>query len=252
MKRLLSLIIAVGLMFGVAGNALAAFDRNDLVQVVYNENDNEVAINLGDISEIDFNASNQIISDPGSVSLTQFDTIDTWEDLSLAFFAGDNSTYQIWFATTKDTISGISSAGYTPFQSAATSLYSYFNTDGIDDGLFIGASATAGTNSYDERMNSNSTAPGYYSGFNNTDTSFGEADLAALVTDGFVDMYLYHYNGITLVNGANGSQYTAVLRYFADGSTVLNPITSPVPVPASVLLFGSGLLGLFGIRRKRA
>ncbi|MBN1625274.1 MAG: hypothetical protein JW944_02015 [Deltaproteobacteria bacterium] len=200
------------------------FDRNDLVQVVYNENDNEVAINLGDISGIDFTASNQVISDAGSVSLSQFVTISTWEDLSLAFFAGDNSTYNIWFATTKDTISGISTAGYTPFQSAATSLYTYFNTDGTDDGLFIGAAATSGTNSYDERMNSNSTAPGYYSGFNNTDTSFGEADLGALVTDGYVDMYLYHYTGVTLDKGPDtDTDYTCIIRVYSDGSTVLNP-----------------------------
>jgi hypothetical protein len=74
--------------------------------------------------------------------------------------------------------------------------------------------------------------------------------LAALSTAGFVDQVLYYYGSPTGISGTSTGVNVSVLRTFADGSTQLNP--SAVPIPAAVYLFGSGLLGLAGIRRKMA
>ena len=54
-----------------------------------------------------------------------------------------------------------------------------------------------------------------------------------------------------LKEGANVFQVTA---YGDDGSSFTSSLTinaAPVPLPASVLLFGSGLLGLFGLRKRK-
>jgi alkaline phosphatase len=72
-----------------------------------------------------------------------------------------------------------------------------------------------------------------------------EADLSALATVGYVDQTLFFYAN---ADSAAAGMKMATIRTYADGHTELNP--NAVPVPASVLLLGSGLLGLIGIRRK--
>ncbi len=75
-----------------------------------------------------------------------------------------------------------------------------------------------------------------------------EANLSALNTvGGYVDQYLYYYGS----NPDLGGQGTAVakIRTNADGSTTLSSL-APTPIPAAIYLFGSGLVGLVGMRRK--
>jgi hypothetical protein len=55
------------------------------------------------------------------------------------------------------------------------------------------------------------------------------------------------YQGSAGDQGAVGWLYTDAAWPAEPG----NPVTPAVPIPASVLLLGSGLLGLIGIRRKR-
>jgi hypothetical protein len=75
---------------------------------------------------------------------------------------------------------------------------------------------------------------------------------------GYIDFYLWHYVSGVLDQGdeyGNGAvtDYTAVLRFNKEGSVVLNPngLPSAVPVPAAAWLLGSGILGLFGLRRRK-
>ena len=236
MKRALRLILTVSVIFFFAGTA-SAFDENDLVAVVYNENDIEVVINLGDISGIKFTASNVQLAGTGSVNLSQFGQGIGWDNLSLGIFGGtqtggSGSEWHAWFATTKATISGISTSKLTNFMSGIASVYTYWG-----DGNTFSGSAKA-VNSYDMKLNSGSNAPGSYAGVNNTDTAYGEADLAALNSAGYVDMYLYHYKWADLDKGNDvNTDYTAVIRFFLDGSIKLNPRdTKAKPMPWLQLL----------------
>jgi hypothetical protein len=65
-------------------------------------------------------------------------------------------------------------------------------------------------------------------------------------------MYLYHFN-VGKASAAANTPYYSILQINSNGSIVAE--TAPpaaTPIPASILLFGSGLLGLVGLKRKGA
>jgi hypothetical protein len=74
--------------------------------------------------------------------------------------------------------------------------------------------------------------------------------LNALGSGGFVDQKLYFFNFTSPANPATAGTQVATIRTMADGSTIINPASPVVPIPPSVLLLGSGLLGLIGLRRR--
>jgi hypothetical protein len=79
---------------------------------------------------------------------------------------------------------------------------------------------------------------------------WSSTDFAAL---GSSALQLFGFSG----NGNTGKLQsyilgTATLDANGNLNIVGNAVTSPVPLPAAVWLFGSGLLGLFGVSRRRA
>ena len=105
--------------------------------------------------------------------------------------------------------------------------------------------------SYWTNMNVSGSSIGTMGGYIDAMHAGAEQNLAALSTTGYVDQVLYYYGS----NPDSGNPGTAVgyLRTYADGHTVLNPANAPTtPIPAAAYLFGSGLLGLIGLRRKMA
>ena len=84
------------------------------------------------------------------------------------------------------------------------------------------------------------------------DNGLGEANLAALDSGGSVDLYLYYYPTATDGNAGSGLQ-VAKLTTSADGHVAVTGEPMPeTPIPPSILLLGSGLIGLIGIRRKQS
>jgi hypothetical protein len=90
-------------------------------------------------------------------------------------------------------------------------------------------------------------------------------DTGSPVIGRYVDMYLYQYSefdpdqgatvrGFKDINGDWNDTYVAKIRIGIqdDGSGDPELYTELVPIPGTVLLLASGLLGLFGFRRKRA
>ena len=104
-------------------------------------------------------------------------------------------------------------------------------------------------------------ALGFYELFDTDDTSLGNRAFAFTVEDGMMDLG-------SLIDGGLGA---AGWTYLADafrangsgqiiGAGLLSDMTSgqmtylltPVPVPPALYLFGTGLLGLIGVARKKA
>ena len=253
MKSSFITILAVVLMTALSSQAFAYFSNNDLIEVVYNGTTAERAIDLGNLATLNLDtiASSLTLAGADSINLSALQA-SSWSDLKVGFFAYSGSTYQEYFATTATTAPVINTAARTSFSNAYSSTVgTYYGTQlGGTTNQIVDASPS-NVNSYVKKMDSNGTAPGYFAGFNTAASSLGEASLAALDNGGSVTMYLYHFNLVSAAPGANGTPYSGILTLNANGSTVAES-TAATPIPASILLFGSGLLGLVGLKKKGA
>jgi hypothetical protein len=181
------------------------------------------------------------------------------KDTAQTYYTNGNA----YFGTSKTYAPDLASpAG---FFSGMGNMYTYYRSNATES-VFTGPSSNA--NSYDMRMNLGSRTPGNYGGIN-MDSGIGSLDdnseanlrgFDAAGSDQFVDLFIWHIYRASSTAPAvyvdadlstpDVIDYAAVLRIYEDGSVVLNPTV--VPIPASLLLFGSGLLGLIGLRRKTA
>ena len=245
MKKLSMILLAAFLVFAVAGQAVAAFEKNQFVQVVYNDLDIEAGVDLGNVGSFDFSGTNVLLADAGTVPWAD---LKPFEDLRVGYYSAQEG-YHNWFTTTQTVAPSVVNGGIVNFQNQATQIGVYYDHNQVAPG--VAEVPASGLDSYDMLMNDHSTAPGAYAGFNAKDWVDGESSLADLATVGYVDMFLYDYYMNVLVKGVDPStDYSGVLRLYADGSTVLNPTV--VPIPGAAILLASGLLGLVGIRRKNA
>lgn len=267
MKKTVALAVAGLSLLGAAGQASANIAQNHLTQVMYNKDFNQVYVDLGLIgTDFSMTDKNKVLAAAGTVDFGMAG-VSSWSALSLSAYATN---------TNLDIDNG--GWGYSQYVGTNNPNVPAFNPSGqdsFDQGVeFINGHLAAGTVAVAPILGD---ATGYYKTFNNSgkntgtfavslDTNFGESNLAALDAGGYVDMYIYHFGTDLesffatgdysyvhmLLPNADASSY-AVLRLNADGSTILNPTSSSeVPLPGTMLLFGSSLLGLFGIRRKEA
>lgn len=243
MKKIIMLLAAMMLVFGVSGQAMAYFADGDLIRVVYSSSGTvESATDLGSISAWTAPSTTNVVYNTSNFNLS---TLGAGANASNSYVG-----YYSWLAGTPNN-------AWTSGNNA-TQTASYSNTSGFYQAahnangqyaLSGTQSATlnmADTNSFFQGMELGSAGLGQYHGF--IPAGGGTANLGNLATAGYVDQNLYYYQP-TSARGANSTGTSvATIRTFADGHTELNP----VPVPAAAYLFGSGLLGLVGIRRKNA
>jgi len=241
-------------MLGAAGQASANFETGNLILVAYNQDTAEIGVDLGNVDYV-----NGLTAAPTVLATgLDFSAAGPLNTLSMGMYESnaDFTTYawDLYFATTVPTVSAYSHnwSNGMYFSSQEKSIGGYYN--GLP-GTNVVVADPKHASSYDVLMNMGSTGPGNYGGMNG-DLTVGEAKLG---TDP-VDMYLYHfrsvgYSGMELVMSevVAGQDWVAKLTLDNGTLTAVNQLpASEVPVPATVLLFGSSLLGLFGIRRKNS
>ena len=217
-------------IFAVAGNAAAYTSDTLAVAFLDDDTSTELVIEIGDLTSLDLSASNVELAAAGSFNL-DYDRVGMFGYTTQTPIPGV-TVQERWFGLTADVEATVNSNLATSFVGAA----------GV---VSLGEHSTSILSSYNYGMNSDGN--GGYAGYNNAYGSFGEAVIAA---DG-VDLYLYHFDAFSnlVVDGDNS--YSAVISFNGDGSIVMNQ-TSAVPVPGALVLLGSGLVGLVGLRRKQS
>jgi len=253
MKKIMMLLLVAALMLGVSGNAMAYFDQGDLIRVVYsqiNGTGTEFATDLGNYSNL---------TDPSK--LTGSVNINTSNFSAAAVGATDFSNVRVAYYIFSNTLNGGNGAAWTSGALTNSGIafptsFVQFQNGTIPDFLLWQSKGTisatnpqADASSFYNNAELGAAQPiGSMGGYLNTNGHTGASTLlTALNTPGgFVQQYLYYYGSNPDIGGQG--TVVAMLTTNADGSTTL----SAVPIPAAAYLFGSGLLSMFGLRRKMA
>lgn len=209
-----------------SGQASAGtFDELDLIRVVYMPGQEEVATNLGPIGPgINFSASNITVGGGSDAfALSMFKSASSWGDLRVVYFsknhtgAAPNDQKEVWLATDSGSVPGVNSRKFSSFNGAIDQVQSYYRT--LAEGTYNTVAGNTGyLTSFYQKMDFGGDNPGTFGGY--LSAGFGEVDLSALQSQGYVDMYLYYFMNNTLQNGGSP---VAVIRTLANGSTIINP-----------------------------
>jgi hypothetical protein len=266
MKGKFITLLTMVMILALTGQAFAYFDSYDLVFNAYYDEGltpagREIAVDLNGAATgvLNLNQTQFTLAGAGTINLSQLGVTD-WSMLRAGIWGKSGAVSGNAYMGTNQSTAPLFQTNPSSFFSATTSMYTYYDST---TNKFVGDNSAA--NSYDNRLNSTSDTPGYYAGMNrDSGNDNTEAFLSGFDAAGsqYVDLWLYNIlkptsGSTSLVRGSvygSTTDYAAIIRINEDGSLVLNPGGNPpvVPIPAGFLLFGSGLLGLMGLRRKNA
>ncbi|MFA7061213.1 MAG: hypothetical protein WC156_10375 [Pedobacter sp.] len=246
LKKKIVMLIAAAMMTLSASSAFAAFADLELIRVYYDRSGAEIATDLGNVK--DLIAPGQSTTKPGSFStIIKVDGVDTtFTATKVVYFALDRLNSDLW-ATNSTTTAPLvigGTTGLTAINAGTTSMYLTYNSQG---GTNYAGLATA-TNSYKNKLSSTQGWLG------NTITGVAaraatELSLSNLATNNTQTLYFWD-NAKAATADTDGRTGVAVAQIItnADGSSTI--VTANTPIPPAFFLMGSGLLGMFGLRRK--
>ena len=268
MKKMLGFIVAVMLLCGFAGHAMASFtDDQELIRVVFDttfnpsthqpmagSGTNEVFTDLGNLSTLIPSLSGGPLTVGGGANafnnFAGFGSTVSYSNLLVTYFAIDTGSvtgnFNAWVSGSKQISSAdsgfggftgvtnpLSLAGVHPYQvNPSTMVIPQSNVNSFNQGP-------------------EQTGPGTYGNFINTANAFDtESKLTNLASGGTVTQTLYgglDVNGTDVGTATNGLAVLDITTN-ANGSTTLQAV--PVPDPPSALLLLSSLVGAIGFYRK--
>ena len=260
MKKKMIALLAAAMLTLAAGSAFADFAANDLIRVVYNTTTNtETATDLGSLTSL-LAVNSPTVVGSGATAFTTVAGVSGATNL-----AGDQVAYfAVNSAGTGFYVSGIPSnvPVANPAQTAGTNGWmtsTNNNYASLSGGT--GIATTAITNTTTKLSVPNT----YYLNGDKSGNSIGamgslllsaswagtEASLASLATPGSsVSQALYLLTSTSRSGNTTGLE-ELVLITNANGSTTIEAVPAATPIPPSFFLMGSGLLGMFGLRRKQ-
>lgn len=238
MKRILPVLLAVMLVFGMAGQASAYFESGNLIGVVYGYDAGEGAMAqyLLDLGDMDNPTTNSV--DIGSMGL----------DIAWAGVMGyDLMTSNITLGIAGNETPALNASQFFPFDTAYVNSINPFAGSGTSVIEGSTGDSRAYLTHYDGAPDLSSPVAldpaGNFAGL--TTTGDNTINLAGIdMEDAYLRLMVTDFNLGPLTEAA-----VSPIKISAEGSIVT---FTPVPVPAAVWLLGSGLVGLLGIRRKVA
>ncbi len=217
----------------------AYFENANLLLVIYNEDDNQVGLDLGNVSALNRTAgSNQVLAPAGSFALADFgpvvnnpSTENDWANVFTGIFTAytADSRLNMFFATVLPTAPEVNYGAAVNMSTGSGQVHTLLDQDHSPpntDPKFVCLSTEI--KSYDNKLNQGSLNPGGMGGFHNEglQNPSAEPSLADLGTVGYLDMYLYQWSkdaaGNHFLPGL-GADYQGIIRLGNDGSVTLNP-----------------------------
>ncbi len=252
MKKLLTVLAAGLLVFGVAGMAKADFNNpGDLIQVVYQTTASggswEMATDLGSIASITANPT--AFSDSFNLltvssALGGGFTSSSLSSLQVAYFAVTSTgAGQAWISGPSTGTVTSNGAAWNNVKTAMGNVINDYAGNTFPQGV---TQFTGDTSSYYFQLDKNGLGIGSFDTF--VANGLGEK---ALVLGGNVLQDIFAFNPANTSATVSGI-FGLTTSLASNGEITINgaQITSATPIPPSVLLLGSGLLGLIGIRRR--
>lgn len=245
MKKHFAIILAAMLMVGAAGQAMAMISTPNLIRIVY-QGGTSGTVEIGTDLGVAGSSLSVGTLGGGNFNSTMFGGA-AFSDMNVAYIGLSSPIgTDLWFSATS--LPTVNTLVFTSTRSAFNNVYT---------GAYAAGTTTAGVRSVVKSYYTQLDKAGAFGGIGSlnvfvtqgaTNNLFGvEANLAALATTGgYVDQKLYNYNNTSKLVTDTGF----TLRTLSDGSTLV--MATATPIPPSVLLLGSGLLGMIGIRRKIA
>ncbi len=250
MKKLLGVLLAAVLLFGLTGQVHAYYSGYDLIRVVYDTAYNaynkptggtyETATSLGSFqSNPSFSGVSGMAVGGGTDAFTTLSGTN-FSTLRVGYFmyTGSTTVKNVWVSD--DSAQARSTyRQYSGFYNNAQAIETVYRTAPGDANTV--QTLQSEPDSFWNRFEK--ASPSSFKSYLTTATSYGTQSLADLATNGYVDTYLYYFaTGDAVADGVQ----VAVIRTMADGSTIINP----VPVPPALWLMGTGLIGLIGLRKR--
>ena len=257
MKKKMIVILAGALLtMGMAGNAMAYFSGDDLIRVVYNTTTSvETATDLGSVAALMAATSGTVVGSGAAAFTANGAGSVTFGGDKVAYYAtsvGSGSDALLYIsgnATTASGISGLKWSSTGPSGAIGNVDANYASEAGSNS--YVQSTTAGATSTYYKTLDQSGTGTGTLGGFVNSGSKGKtEASLTNLATTP-VTQGLWYFANANATTSAGTLALT--LQTNADGSTtVLNGNVASTPIPPAFFLMGSGLLGMVGLRRKKA
>ncbi len=257
MSNLKKIIVDLFILLVLFSSQAFAFQAGDLVLTVYNQTtgSTELGIDLGSWSSLsqDLTSATPItLASAGSINLTTLGA-SFWSDLNAGIFSFSSTnpslSYDIMGTTDNTTAPNIKTGGVTGFGNNGNTITGWYQSQS-GGASNTGALDATNHSSYYYIMETHGTVIGAMGGYNKDATS--ALNLANLDSGQVATMYLYGFLANNVQSGAGSNPYLAAIDFLSNGSVVLEAnATQATPIPAGFMLFGSGLLGLFGLKRTK-